>query len=204
MFSNRSCRSDGKELIINSKDVELKRRRSAGWRWVMAWTIFIYVSAFYAVPLAREMFTYLNMNALMGMIFGALVLTGAVIWTIKTGCFQVPPKKRVLMFITLIVFIVAYWTAERHAKRFHLIEYSVLAYLFYRVLRLDFKGARLWLFAFLGALLVGLGDEILQRWIPERVSSWPDLFINIQGALFGLIFPALTVNKTGNDENRSL
>lgn len=182
-------------------DAELNQQRTRGWQKVAAWTVFIYVSAFYAVPLAREMFTYLNMNALMGMIFGALLLAGVITLYIKTGCFQVPTRKKILMAIAFAVFVLAYWTAERHAKRFHLIEYSILAYFFQRVLRLDFKGARLWIFAFLGALLVGLGDEILQRWIPERVSSWPDLFVNIQGAFFGLIFPALTLNKTGNDEN---
>lgn len=71
----------------------------------------------------------------------------------------------------------------------HFIEYGVLAWLFYRAWRpLDNGLALVW--PLLMSVLVGIGDEFLQWFIPARVGEAHDIFIDGVAVACGLCFVA--------------
>lgn len=64
----------------------------------------------------------------------------------------------------------------------HILEYAILALLFYRawVWRSPLK------FTLLGAFAYALSDEIHQLFVPGRASQIPDLLLDLLGILIGL------------------
>jgi len=80
----------------------------------------------------------------------------------------------------------------------HFVEYAVLGFLAFRLLRAENRGvlAALCGAALLGALMGAL-DENYQRLIPGRMTSWADYLADLGGALFGAGVAALYYRWTG-------
>lgn len=76
----------------------------------------------------------------------------------------------------------------------HVAEYGVLSILFWRALRKPQKNdPRPWSWltarnAFLCTLLYAATDELHQIFVPSRQGMLADVFIDMAGALFGLLF----------------
>lgn len=146
-------------------------------------------------------FEKLNMRIVLGAVFSAVAAAGALSVFLKPDGRLFRRRKIIRLIFLVLIFAWQYGRTYPYAKQFHLIEYSVLSYLFYRALYLDFKGWCLWLPAFAGALLVGLGDEALQHWIPDRVSNWTDTLVNMKGAIFGMLFFVFSENEKEGTKN---
>ena len=169
---------------------ELKReQRQQSWQIVAAWISCIYLLAFVAVPLSDLMTRLKSVHFLMILLFLFSVFFFILSLFGKAGIHKT--RTFILTLSTISVFALQYFTAPFAAKQFHLIEYSILSYLIYGAVQRDLKGTRVWFLVFMATLLVGLGDEALQRFIPKRFPSLHDVLFDMKGAAFGLMFAAI-------------
>ena len=72
-------------------------------------------------------------------------------------------------------------------KRFHFVEYGMIAYLFYRAWR-PLADPAVIVLPLLAGLIVGTADEWLQWFIPNRVGEIADVFLNGVAIGCGLVF----------------
>lgn len=78
-------------------------------------------------------------------------------------------------------------TKPLYTEQFHLTEYGVLTFLFYRVWRPRADVSAL-LLPIAAAFIVGMADEWFQWFIPSRVGELRDVLINSVGIACGLLF----------------
>lgn len=74
---------------------------------------------------------------------------------------------------------------------FHLLVYGVLAYFFSRALKNTYRGLRLSkaiYFSVLFGMIYGITDELHQLFVPGRLSSVSDVFIDSVGSFLGSLF----------------
>jgi glycopeptide antibiotics resistance protein len=79
------------------------------------------------------------------------------------------------------------------AEKLHLLEYGVVACLFYRALRTDFPSAKSYVLAFLMSSGFGFLDEIIQYLLPNRVFEIRDVMTNVAASALGLVVLALLI-----------
>ncbi len=169
---------------------QLKRvQRIQSWLLVTAWILSIYIMACFAVPLADFLESAINLNFLMAMLFLFVSFFFILSLFSKAGFDKI--RTFSLTLVTILVFGWFYFRAAFHAKQYHLIEYSILSYLIYAAARRDIKGARVIFLAFIGATLVGMGDEGLQCFIPGRYPSLLDVVVDMKAAALGLVFAGI-------------
>jgi VanZ family protein len=88
----------------------------------------------------------------------------------------------------MAVYLLLLFTVYRNevpAKKWHLIQYGLLAGVTLEAVRVEPGGWRGPLAAALFLLVVGTADEVSQRFIPMRTFRWLDLFGNYAGASLG-------------------
>ena len=88
--------------------------------------------------------------------------------------------------ISVAVGYVALMTPS-YTEQFHLTEYAVLTFLFYRVWR-DRADVTTFVLPIAGGLIAGLADEWFQWFIPSRVGELRDVVLNGTGIMAGLLF----------------
>ena len=70
-------------------------------------------------------------------------------------------------------------------ERVHFLEYAVLGVLLYFALREKIRGRRVLLSIPLVIFFVGLGDELIQGILPNRVYQFTDVVLNFFGGILG-------------------
>jgi hypothetical protein len=70
-------------------------------------------------------------------------------------------------------------------ERVHFLEYAVLGVLLYFALRKNIQGRGVFLFIPAFVFLIGLGDEIIQGILPNRVYQFTDVLLNFFGGILG-------------------
>jgi VanZ family protein len=70
-------------------------------------------------------------------------------------------------------------------ERIHFVEYAVLGVLLYFALREGILGRRLILYIPALVFIIGLGDELIQGILPNRVYDFRDVLMNLAGGILG-------------------
>ena len=166
-----------------------RQQRNQSWLAISGWVLSIYTMAFFAVRVRGFLSQLTNLNFLMTLLFLILLFFFILSLFQKAGIHKT--RTFVLTLSAISIFALQYFTGTEHAKQYHLVEYSILSYLLYGAFRLDFQGAKVWVFAFAAAALIGLGDETLQRFVPGRYSALFDVVIDMKAAAFGLMFATI-------------
>ena len=153
------------------------------WLWTLAALVAIF-STLGLTPAAAE---ELRDNGLAGaaMFLGLIGMGSAVVIT----AFRARPSRTEIGVLLGIgaVYLVTFIRINIPEERTHLFEYSIVALLIYEALteRAD-QGRRVpWpaLLAFLATASIGLLDEVVQSFIPERVFDPIDIMFNTLAAL---------------------
>lgn len=120
---------------------------------------------------------------------GGLVAAVLVAWSWSAG-----PIRRaegvgalLLVFVGYLALLFVYYAGEAPAKKFHLLQYGVLAALVFQAVTVD---DRRWAGVLLGVaflLLVGTADEATQAYLPTRTFRWMDLIGNHVGSALGAL-----------------
>jgi VanZ family protein len=117
---------------------------------------------------------------------GVLVLTGAwLVMRVLRRLKGVTPR----LMVAGVVLAYAYFlvSLEVAVERVHFLQYGLLTYLGYRLLRHERTDASVFPACLVLCALVGMGDEGIQWVLPRRVGEVRDVWINIVASLLGLV-----------------
>lgn len=163
------------------------KKKSHAWLWVAGFVMFLYVSSVYG----RIVYNYIrHYDAIIMVLRFFVPICGGGSVVLLYGWF----RKRSVFDVFLFLFgLGAALYAERFAyypvEKVHFVEYGALGFLMCRAVGLSCR--KTWLIA-IGAFclttVVGVSDEIIQLYVPERVFDVRDIILNAVGAGLGVYF----------------
>lgn len=138
------------------------------------------------------------------LIVGGLVAAGAIA-VIMTALRRIRSRRALrlggvgLAFATAALYALA--TAGDNAESnavelFHFLQYGLITFLFYRAWR-PLADAAILLLPLLAALIVGMAEEGLQWFIPNRVGELRDVLLNLVAITTGLLFSVAVLPPDG-------
>lgn len=147
-----------------------------------AWNNLFYCSLFLIPTLSifgRELQSVVSSNNLISIaeyvIAAALIVTSLLVLVVKpSGPFNWP-----LTMVALIVFVLIPYQLDRYEERLHFICFGLLGFSAYRSFGIKV--------AMMLTCLAGMGDEVLQYFLPSRVGDWRDVFMNCFAGLSALL-----------------
>lgn len=147
-----------------------------------------YVGVIYAtLPVMRPLLNFLKGN--LGEIFSpavyvllCLVALGIIVLFLMQG-----RGWKSLVLLVGILGITAYLltSIKYPEERIHFVEYAVLGVLLYFALREKIQGRRVLFCIPVVIFFVGLGDELIQGILPNRVYDFRDVLMNLAGGILG-------------------
>jgi hypothetical protein len=120
---------------------------------------------------------------------GGAILAGLGAWAWSAGAVNRAPALAALaavMGVYLLLLLTVY-RREPPAKKWHLIQYGLLAGMTLQAVRVEHGDRRGPLVAALFLSVIGTADEVSQKFIPMRTFGWLDLFANWVGASLGAV-----------------
>lgn len=120
---------------------------------------------------------------------GGAILASLGAWAWSAGARNRAPALATLaavMGVYLLVLVTVY-PNEPPAKKWHLVQYGLLAGVTLQAVRVEPGDRRGALVAALFLFAVGTADEVSQKFIPMRTFGWLDLFANYTGASLGAV-----------------
>jgi len=95
------------------------------------------------------------------------------------------PRAYQLLAVIVILYLVCLQDMPDPISRIHLVEYSILMWLLFLALKTDFVGLKLYGLAISMLFIIGLVNEFLQLFLPQRVFDINDIFNNMLGGYLG-------------------
>lgn len=151
--------------------------------------IIVYVLVIYAtLPLMRPALNFLykvmgrfNLSILVNiLLIGSVsVAMYSLINSLKGRTNKVIPA---LVILSIGLFVIMGY--DRPEERLHFLEYGLLGYMVFSVSLGELRMPSI--FSFLFVSLVGIGDETIQYFLPNRVGDLRDVFMNCFGGLLGI------------------
>jgi len=162
------------------------------WGLSLGYSLLIYAS----LPFSRAW--QQGLRAALGAQFGLLVnltfllvlLAAALFWGLQ-GRARSPLH---LLLLVLSIITLAAWI-DLPEERVHLIEYGLLGALLMQASPLKTREAARFMTVLALGTLIGLGDESIQWFLPERVFDWRDVAYNGAGISFGAALMSLLYPK---------
>lgn len=179
------CPECGHEL-----DADQRVQRIFRWAVAIVYVILILCFASLVLPLWRAIYEVLgSIELTVSLVNWAVLIIGGV--TLAVFLWKQRPKNfTAYTWLLAVVAGYSYMIAlhcQYPVERAHVVQYSLLAWLVFRAVRVDLgRGASL-VAAFAGVFIVGTGDEFLQQIIPQRSSSLEDMVTNWSAGTLGLI-----------------
>lgn len=158
----------------------------------LVWTLVIYASINYTVPILRFLGSNLggdnNLNILFaGLLFAALAAVG---WKlVRRPGFGTTRACGAAALLAVYGYFM--WSMEIPAEKIHFLEYGILAALMFRALRHHIPHPLVYAVTFAVCYVIGLSDEYIQTFTPWRVGEIVDTFWNLLAcglAILGLAF----------------
>ncbi len=155
--------------------------------WI--WALLVVVVIYTTLGLTPKLVGQISDVVLAGLFVACLILVGVAILTqglrVRPGGLEMGVALGIAAVYTLFAVRLAI------PERSHLMEYGVLAVLVYEAIseRVN-NGHRILLpavCAFISTSLIGIIDECIQLYLPNRVFDWRDILFNILAALCGVL-----------------
>lgn len=115
-------------------------------------------------------------------VFLLFVAVGIIFLFLKQGSGW---KSLVLLFCILGIIAYILPSIKYPEERIHFVEYAVLGVLLYFALRDKIQGRKVLLCIPVIIFFVGLGDELIQGILPNRVYQFTDVLLNFFGGILG-------------------
>ncbi|MDO9527895.1 MAG: VanZ family protein, partial [Syntrophales bacterium] len=115
-----------------------------------------------------------------------LLVAGAayIFYSIKV---KLPFKKMSLLIPCAIISCLIIYLEPNPNKHIHIPEYVLMTWLLFEAIRIDYKGAGIFLLVFLCSSFLGVLDEIFQGIHPLRFYGWQDMIINSSSSFIGIL-----------------
>jgi len=167
------------------------------WTVVTLYTASIYGTLGVAVKLWRSFDSAVGGRGMTGV----YILCGAAVAAVFIYMAAVRRERSVTKYVYTAGFLTLLFALSRitplPTEKVHLVMYGALGAMVYKALSADMARTD-WRVYVLGAVLcsaIGLGDEIIQGFLPERVFDWKDVTLNAASSITALA--AIRVNVAG-------
>jgi hypothetical protein len=120
---------------------------------------------------------------------GALGAALLAAWAVSAGANRRREALAALLGLLLSygALLFLYYRGEPPAKKFHLLEYGLLALLTLQGVRVEPEEPAGLVLGLVFLFVIGTVDETAQRFVPMRTFRWLDLFANYIGAALGAL-----------------
>ena len=165
-------------------------QRATHWTLALVYTALIYTFAWFVIPLWDWLTGVLGTEKAGIAVDRTVPLLGALLLVLVLARFRLPKLSSYVWLIAVASGYIYMLTlhAEYPVERAHLITYSLVAWVYFRALRLDCRNRVSYTLAGIAVFLIGLTDELIQQYaIPERSGTFEDMIINWSAGLLGLI-----------------
>jgi VanZ family protein len=173
------------------------KKRILWWAGVLVYVILLYSFLGAAPDIWKSIDSFLGGGGVPAIyLVGALsvfLLLWYMIFVKKDRSFNSYFRFFLFMWCYFVLFNLAVYPAEK----MHVIEYTLLSILIYKAFKVDINPYSLTLYLYGGfiAFLVGVGDEFIQRVLPNRVFDARDIAINIASSALGFLIIRFNVLK---------
>lgn len=172
-----------------------EKRRIFLWSLVLFYISLIFISTPFALPIWNFLEKEMRLNFNLVMLFlGAGIFFGLNYFFIKTS-----RNLRYCLILTFIFFGYAFlffYFAKFPTERFHLFEYGFLSFLVYQALAMDLTGKKVYGLGMIIVMVVGMFDEVIQRFVPQRYADIRDVFINSFSGLLGFAIISILIKAS--------
>ncbi len=161
----------------------MKNKRLLRWGYVLALVTLIYSTLAIVRPVCDFLRNHTPFSLLINLVIFSFIISCFcyLAWILRKG-----PKNLIgILFVFITIYAGILITIKIPEEKIHFLEYSLLAYLIYRALRLDLKNGRLYLTTIILSGIVGWGDEGIQHLLPNRYYDLRDVTFNFLGAVLG-------------------
>ncbi len=162
------------------------------WFWIILFVFFMYTSLPYSKALVVDLYHSLGWKY-----FNYTILIIFVILYISVHRFiKFNFKNAVLILAIALVIFIAYFKTRFPTDRLHLVVYMILGFFIYKAVSLEVKNPYLKIVLSLALVVaIGLEDEILQSYLPNRDMEFSDLFRDFLGGLAGVLIGKIAENS---------
>lgn len=160
------------------------KKKKSLWLIIIVYVTVIYLTLPIMRPVLNFLYKTLGKDVLSLGVNGLLILAilSFLIFIFKNS--NQGYGRQALILVILLVGGVVAMGYERPEERLHFLEYGILGYL---VLKATMNSWRLSvLSSFVLVSIIGIGDETIQRFLPNRVGDIRDVFMNSFGGLLGI------------------
>lgn len=160
-------------------------------RWIVAilYTASIFLLIPFVLPIWNRLCAEFSVPAVVRTVNTAVPALG-VLALIAFFAFARETRVRSYLWLAVVAGGFAYLLTlhcEYPVERVHLIQYSLLAFVFYRALRIDLSERASLIIAAAIALLVGTCDEVMQQFVADRRCTLSDMVTNWFAGGLGLV-----------------
>ena len=170
----------------------LTDREKKNYLYLIAYVLLIYVSLPFAPDIWKAFYRAIGQKAYLAPAASIVIIGGMIFLYLLF-------YKREKNWTTYLAFIAiagAYFVGMKMypepPERFHFIEYAGVGYF---LARLCSDGKKGYLSAVPWVFIIGLGDEIIQYFLPNRFFEWRDVFGNLAGGVLGLLLIKFVIRK---------
>lgn len=158
-----------------------QEKEAVSWTWTGAWLAFVYLT----IPFARSIQKVVYERAHKGLFLWMtlLVFAAAGGWIIRVLVrkqWKARPSQMVALAGIGAGMAAMAWSLRTHPEEaIHLVQYGVLGLLLFRALSHRLRDPSVYVVAFLIGAAAGIGDELIQWAVPQRVFDFRDIGINV-------------------------
>lgn len=166
-----------------------KLRRLVRWALAVAYSGFIFAYAFVVVRSWIAFTNYFGVERGGKIVDTAVPIIGVLACLLIVVAIGRRPLRSYLWLAAVLAgyaYLLTLW-AVYPVERIHLLVYSLLAWMYFRALRLDFGLRGSLVGAAVAVFVVGTADEVLQRFIPDRSMSLEDMILNWCAGGLGIV-----------------
>ena len=169
---------------------------SKDWLFLLAYLVAIFgilpFSGYLAQNIARRVpfFSFL-ITVLVYVAIGIIGIALAIYVIVTNKGFKIP--RLLILAVILLIGLDGLGKIEGVYDKLHIIEYSILAFLLFRVLRFYNPSTALYLWCVIFVCIAGYVDEFVQSFIPGRGFSLQDIRIDVFASILSELSIALVI-----------
>lgn len=169
--------------------------RARAWSLAIGWLLVIYATIPLVGRIVEASYRYFHPRwyplIVSVLLAAAAFLAARRLFGLARGARAVPLPARITFLALAGVTILVFRAIDEPVAKIHLIQYGVLAVLFWRAVRLDAPDRGALAASLFLSLAAGIGDEFIQGVLPSRVGELLDVRVNLYASLLALGFVAV-------------
>ena len=161
------------------------KKRTVVYGWLaLTHVIFTFAFPWVSAPLAVCLFERHLMEWFIAS-FSVPFFTTVIIFSWKRWTL-IQPKRKMILAGAALLYCASYFTLSYAPEKLHILNFSVMAIIFYKLLSPLMSIKRAIVRTLLITILIGTFDEFLQKWIKGRSSNVHDVFLCVKAAFLGV------------------